>query len=168
MSTVNCPGCSLALSIPPELVGQSVTCPECSKVFITPSGSRPSLNINTNLATRYRRVSTSLTDIFTDFQFDRFATPLIIKIIYCLYIAFVVATWLLFTFVVFYFHVTMTVIEPTNESQLTQDLLFWAVFSLGYFFANAIGILLLRISLESVIVLFRIQEHLEDIASKAA
>ncbi|MFV2069818.1 MAG: DUF4282 domain-containing protein [Pirellulales bacterium] len=110
--------------------------------------------------------STSLTDLF-DLRFRRFVTPLIVKIIYVLYILIVFGAWLLIS--VLLLTGTLSVFLDGNDSGgvgvPTSIGIMWGVFSVGYFVWHGWLLLILRLTLESVIVLFRIEEHLDEMAN---
>jgi len=98
-----CPACKMPLEISPELIGQRVACPLCKAEFLVSgsahshSGNRPPASLPAPLSTSVVETNTSsivpmtrrrdrpvrLLDLF-DLTFNRYVTPLIVKITWVL------------------------------------------------------------------------------------
>jgi hypothetical protein len=86
MSEVGCPNCGLAVTIVPNLAGQTVSCPRCQAHFVMPAGGGPIaqpvgpsfVSVYQSGGSRKFRPAKSLLDIF-DFRFEAFVTPIIIR-----------------------------------------------------------------------------------------
>ncbi|MEO2033025.1 MAG: DUF4282 domain-containing protein [Planctomycetaceae bacterium] len=119
---------------------------------------------------RRRQTSDSLADLF-DFSFRRFVTPLVVKIIYGLYVAIGLVVWLGWSFLMFTGGVG-TMVSQADASNGTGDssvsammFVVWIFGSLAYLLGFGWGLLILRLGLESVMVMFRMEDHLSEIAN---
>lgn len=90
MAEVACQQCGLPIVIVPNLAGQTVACPQCQFHFVMPpepaAPATPTVSIYHTGATRKLKPANSLLDIF-DFRFEKFVTPIIIRITWIMVVA---------------------------------------------------------------------------------
>lgn len=183
---IYCPHCRGPIQDDGRHAGQTLVCPRCRGQFNVP-GQQPQQKVqpasvySTAISRRFKESSSPL-DIFFDFRFEMYLTPLIIRATWIIAIACTVAglsgltVWLAMTATpqqqgpqMQPGGVPMEVgIEELREPKaVVADYGAWkAVFYVAVVVGSILALLWLRVCLEAVIVIFNIAESLESIDGK--
>jgi hypothetical protein len=181
MADVACPQCGLPIVIVSSLTGKTVSCPQCQFHFIMPAepepqASVPVVSIYQTGATRKLKPATSLLDIF-DFRFEKFVTPIIIRITWIMVVAAAVlfAIWGAYQLVAS--ELPVEKVEPKSQYELRLPKgaevsggtarVVKKAFAYGMsLILLALSLLWIRVSLEMTIVAFNIATSLQSIDRK--
>ncbi len=166
MTQVKCPHCKGGIRFDSSLAGQVVACPHCKKQFRWPAiaqakelpqtpereGSAPAIQIAADHRPTSRLMSTRTPSVV---GFNQFVTPTIVQILWILSLLVAIGIFLATVFAAVY------VVSTSNEADGT-----WAGGSiaalvlLGFNVFSLFWLLYVRILLESIIIMFRVEEHL--------
>lgn len=145
-----CPRCRQNYFVPP---GAASVCSKCNVGLVQQAA--PPLPSIVRTPVR-KRIKHSLAGVF-DADFRVFAAPSIASLVYILCLA-------LWMFQVAGAVIGAVVVVSTDMPPLFKSLYCAAVF--GAAFVATIWLCLIRVALETVLVLFRCEEHLEEISSR--
>lgn len=184
--TFNCPHCRGAMQDDGTLAGQSLICPHCGGRFDIPGPPQPSVTSRlasvpaySDAVARRFKESTSILDVFLDFRFEKYLTPLIVRATWVISIVLTIA----FMALMFIGMLLSRLPAPGGELQpqaQRHQIAPWAsqaishlgesvseIITLATMFVMSILFLLwLRVSLEAVIVIFNMAESLRSIDKK--
>ncbi len=145
-----CPHCQLLMEAPGGVAGQTVGCPGCSRPFRLAEELVSVQTSSSSVDAWKRRASSS--GIF-DVGFRSFISPTLISVIYVISLI-GVTLWLVVSLgIVGYGLIMARGLEARGAFAIV-------LYSLGNILGAAFFVLLLRVSCESALVLFRIEEHL--------
>ncbi len=191
VTKIACPGCRAELTIDASMAGRRVQCPSCSHQFVIPGGERPpQIPVSgpqipsappfspppasySSVASKRFKQSESIFDIILDFRFEKYVTPWIVRITW--------AVVLVIGAIVLLLQIggDISSLLPDSQSvgsgqpnfnvrssgQLTYRLYQIGAVLLRYS-SLFIGLLWIRVALETMIVIFHIAQSLASIDRK--
>ncbi len=182
MATIACPNCQSALTIDESFAGQALQCPFCSHQFVLASPLTPQKpfeppiastpTYNTTVSARFKK-SSSILDAILDFRFEKYVTPVIIRItwILTLIIAAMLLIFQLYVDVASLFPESPSATAPPSDFEFRPDgRVVDKLVQFGFFLVRYTGIFMallwVRVWLETMIVLFNIAQSLISIDRK--
>lgn len=188
VSKIACPGCRAELTIDSSMVGRRVQCPSCSHQFVIPGGEKPpqipaaqpyvppapafsAPTSYSNFASKRFKQSDSIFDIILDFRFEKYVTPWIVRITWIV----VLVVGAIMLLLQIGGDISSLLPDGSNSRQPNFDFqprgeLVYRLVQFGQILLRYstlfIGLLWIRVVLETMIVIFHIAQSLASIDRK--
>lgn len=139
-------GCGQSWEVSAAFAGTKQKCPNCGqKAEVFSGAGYPPPSYGSNMRTG------GINDLF-DMGFKKFITPAVVKILYAfnLFLAILANMFVIYSFIQMYM----------KENWTTSQIGIHSLLLLMVFVGTALEILFVRMSLEGILIIFRIEEHL--------